>query len=110
MTVLHTIFMLSGGRPIRGAGGGGVGVAGGGWPLCWWLWGLFPDKGALNGVILINFMKEALSSNERELKLNVKVINGKHHGGELFGRVSTALSWRLTFIICKIYGESFLKS
>ena len=42
--------------------------------------GLFPDKGAF---ILINFMKEALSSNEGELELNVKVINGKHHGGEL---------------------------
>ena len=36
------------------------------------------------GVILINFMKEALSSNQGELKLNVKVINGKHHGGELW--------------------------
>lgn len=29
-------------------------------------------------------MKEALSSNEGELELNVKVINGKHHGGELW--------------------------
>ena len=36
------------------------------------------------GVILINYMKEALSSNEGELELNVKVINGKHHGGELW--------------------------
>ena len=44
-------------------------------------WGLFPDKGAF---ILINFMKEAWSSNEGELELNVKVINGKHHGGELW--------------------------
>ena len=57
------------------------------------------------GVILINFMKEALSSNEGELKLNVKVINGKHTMV-----VNFELSWRLTFIICKIYGGSFLKS
>lgn len=49
-------------------------------------WRLFPDKGALNGGHFnkLQFMKEALSSNEGELELNVKVINGKHHGGELW--------------------------
>ena len=33
--------------------------------------GSFPDKGALPGVILIDFMKVIQSTNERELKMNV---------------------------------------
>ena len=62
MTVLHTIFILGGGRPIRGGGVWGVAMAGGGgWPFCWWLTGdYFQIREHQMGAILINLMKEVL--------------------------------------------------
>lgn len=49
MTALHTVFILGGDRPKGGVGGGGWQWWGGVAILLVADWGLFPDKGALNG-------------------------------------------------------------